>query len=523
MSMYTSGRARRSLIDTIAFRIVSQLATVLGFVVLVRGMSKEDFGVFNLLYSFIPVVSTVASLGLEQTLRRYQPEYLSRGNAPAAAWLVRFVASARFGVNLIVLTVILLAWNHIAPLFKLAPYRAEFLILGLLILVHFQARILELSLAANMMQRFSVGAMALVAIVKLIAYSLLGSVGALTLENALLADTAGVAVAYAVMRWAYRRYVVTGGGSTLGRPDRAERRRLLRYGAFNNFNDAGTLFLDSKTDNFFIAAIIDPVSVGIYGFFTRLNEMAQNLLPARLFQNIIQPLFFAIPRSEASWRVPQYFSLLVNLNLAWHLPVLAYAIAFHAEIVRVIFGGKFIEYSWMLPVILGFATCNVVEWPVTLVAQYEEKAATMLLSKIFALYNIGALLLLIPALGVAGAAIASGSAQTMKYAFIWWRVRRLANWTNARTVVVTSLALWGGVLLLCQVIKQVASDWVLLRMAAGLLLVGVGVLVHLRGPAVSEDDRRILAAVLSGKEARVLRGLGILGFVPAGARKGDAR
>ena len=160
MSLYTRGRARRSLIDTVAYRAMSQMATILGYVVMVRGMTKEDFGVFNLLYAFIPVVSTIASLGLEQTLRRYQPEYLRAGNTAGAAWLVRFVASARFGTNVILLSVILLGWNYVAPLFKLEPYRAEFMIFCLLVLLHFQARILQLSLAAHMLQRYSVGSMA---------------------------------------------------------------------------------------------------------------------------------------------------------------------------------------------------------------------------------------------------------------------------------------------------------------------------------------------------------------------------
>ena len=121
MSLYTRGRARRALIDTVSYRAISQVATILGYVVMVRGMTKEDFGVFNLLYSFIPVISTFASLGLEQTLRRYQPEYLRAGNRSAAAWLVRFVASARFGTNVILLSAMLLGWNYVAPLFKLLP------------------------------------------------------------------------------------------------------------------------------------------------------------------------------------------------------------------------------------------------------------------------------------------------------------------------------------------------------------------------------------------------------------------
>ena len=126
MALYSRDNARRSLIDTVAYRAMSQVATALGYVVMVRAMTEEDFGIFNLLYAFIPFVSTFASLGLDQTLRRYQPEYLRSGNTAAAAWLVRFVASARFGTNIVLLSLILLGWNYVAPLFKLTPYKAEF-------------------------------------------------------------------------------------------------------------------------------------------------------------------------------------------------------------------------------------------------------------------------------------------------------------------------------------------------------------------------------------------------------------
>jgi len=510
MALYTRGRARRSLIDTAAFRALSQVATILGYVVMVRGMTKEDFGIFNLLYAFIPVVSTVASLGLEQTLRRYQPEYLSAGNVAAASWLVRFVASARFGTNVLVLGATLLAWNQIAPLFKLTPYRGEFLILCMLALLHFQARILQLSLASHMLHRYSVGSMAVLAVVKLAAYSGLVALGALTLVNALFADIAAFALAYASMFRAYRAHCVPTDQRGTYRPEPAERKRLLRYGLYNNFNDAGTLILSSKSDSFFIAAIIDPVTVGIYAFYGRLNEMAHQMLPTRLFDNVIQPLFFSVARAESERKIPSYFTFLLNLSLLMQWPVLAYATAYHAEIVQVVFGGKFLEHSWLLPVVVAFSTLNVMATPVSLVAQYEEKAGIILLSKVFAIYNVAALLVLLPLAGVYGAAIASGSAQALKNAFIWWHVRRRARWTNVWAAMLAGAGLWTGVVVACEWLKTLIAGPAIVHLAVGVLLVGAGVLLHIRGPALAAGDRAILAHVLRGREAAVLRRLGLL-------------
>ncbi len=488
---------------------------------MVRGMSHQDFGVFNLLYAFIPAVSTVASLGLEQTLRRYQPEYLQAGNEPAVRWLVRFVASARFGTSVIVLATILLTWNTAAPLFKLTPYRAEFALFSVLVLLFFQSRILQLALAARMLHRLSVGSLAVLSIVKLIGYSLLVWYGSLTLDRAILVDTTAFGLVYVILKIAYRRHTPPIDALAPFRPDPSERRRLARYAFYNNFNDAGSMILSSKSDNFFIAALIDPVAVGVYAFYTRLNEMTQHALPARVFDRVLQPLVFAIPKDLASSRLPRYFTLLVNTNLMLQWPILATAIAFHHEIVQVVFGGKFVQDSWLLPIIAGFSTFNVVAMPVTLVAQYEEKLRVILLSKVFTIYNVAALLILLPILGVYGAAIASGSAQVLKSGLIWWHVRRSARWCNAAAAIFSSLALWGAVVAACYGVKHLTGDRPVMNIGIGAIIVLAASLLQLRGPALAESDRMILSTVFRGREAVMLRRLGLVRREQAAVRPAE--
>ena len=135
---------------------------------------------------------------------------------------------------------------------------------------------------------------------------------------------------------------------------------MLRYAFFNQFNDAGTFLLSTRGDNLFVAALMNPIAVGTYSFYVRLNQMVRHILPINMFENVIQPLFFAIPPGEAEQRLPRYFSLLLNTNLLLLLPVTAYATLYHAEIVTVIFGGKFLESSWLLPLIVLFTTVNVI-------------------------------------------------------------------------------------------------------------------------------------------------------------------
>jgi O-antigen/teichoic acid export membrane protein len=512
MPLYDRSKARRSLFDTVAYRIASQTATVLGYVVLVRAMSKADFGILNLLYAFIPLVGTAASLGLEQTLRRFQPEYLRHGSLVAAAWLVKRITALRFATNLVVLGGVLLAWNRVAPFFDLGPYRTAFEFFCVLILLHFQTQILQLTMAAHMLHRFSVGSVALLSIGKLILYSMLALAGALTLRHAIYADTLAYALAYVFLRVMYRRRCSLSAAEAAQsyRPNVQERKRLLRYGLFNNFNDAGTLFLDSRIDNFFIAAFMNPIAVGIYSFYMRLNDMALNVLPGRLFDNIIQPMFFAVKPADAGERIPQYFSFLLNTNLIVLWPLAAFAVVYHALIVQVVFGGKFVEASWLLPVILGFAVINAFSTPVALVAQYEEKPHIQLLSKVFAIYNVIALLVLIPRLGLYGAALAIGSAQLLKNLFVWWHVRRRAVWINAGISIVSSVALWGGTVAVCSVMKQALTVPAPVQLALGAIVVACVSLIQVRGPVLCASDRDILLRLFQGREVRLLRVLGLV-------------
>jgi O-antigen/teichoic acid export membrane protein len=191
-------------------------------------------------------------------------------------------------------------------------------------------------------------------------------------------------------------------------------------------------------------------------------------------------------------------------------PVLAFALAYHAELVQVVFGGKFVEYSWLLPLIVGFGMIESVAVPVTLVAQYEERAGLILLSKVTIAYNILAMLLLVPLAGLYGAVLARGSAVALKNGFIWWHVRHRAVWGNALSFLLSGTALWGGVALLCIALKTSVAAPAVVHLALGAVLCGAAVLLYVRTPAIARTDRDILASLFHGREARTLERLGIL-------------
>ncbi|HEY7975133.1 MAG TPA: lipopolysaccharide biosynthesis protein [Ktedonobacterales bacterium] len=509
MVSYSRQQARKSLFHTVRFRTVSQTATVLSYIVLVRAMKEHAFGVYNLFYSFIPIITTLASFGLEQTLRRYQPEYLRSERTAASAWLVRFVRRARLASTVTMLGIILLSWNLLAPHFGLQGHRVDFVIFGLLAVLYLQSIVLQLSLASHMQHHYSVGSVAIAAVVKLAAYLAIVRFSTMTLRAAIIADIAAYGAGYIFLWLAHRRLQQSASTPHL---DGQERKRLGRYALYNHFNDASSLLVYSQTDNFFIGAMLTPVAVATYAFYGKLVDMINNVVPQKLFDNIIQPLFFAVPAAEADSRLPRYFTLLIDLNLAWQLPALSFALVYHHEFVQVLFAGKYLQYANLLPLALALSIVpSGMSVPISLVAQYHERAGLMLASEIFGLYQVAAMLVLIPLLGVYGAALSTGSFHALRNFWIWWQMRHRVRWMNIRGVATSALTVWGTVALVCAVVRSLTHQFPpVAELAIGVVACAIGGLAYLRSSAISRSDRELLAGVMHGRERDALRWLGLM-------------
>ena len=243
----------------------------------------------------------------------------------------------------------------------------------------------------------------------------------------------------------------------------------------------------------------------------KLTEMINNLIPQKLFDNVIQPMFFAVPAAESDARLSRYFTLLIDLNLALQLPAIAFTIVYHREFVQVFFAGKYLQYSNLFPLVLALSIVpSSMSVPISLVAQYHERAGLMLASELFGLYQVGAMLVLVPALGLYGAALSTGSFHALRNFWIWWQLRRQVQWRNIKGVLAMGLLVWGSVIIVCSLLRMFLPQLpAIAQMALGGVICGLGALAFLRSPGISQSDREMLANLMHGREARLLRWLGL--------------
>lgn len=505
-SAFSIRRAKNAVLAVVALRPLRRAIGAFALIVLVRNIDESDYGAYQIYYSLIGFLGTIASLGIANTLARYLPEYFQKGEYRLAHRMVRTARRLRLFSNALILTVIWLFWRSLSSFLNIEAYADSYFVFAAVALTFFQSSLLVTVFSSYLMQKQALLIQIFFPVVKVLGYLVVSEHG-LDASTALGVDLIAYVLLFIGLTLVYRKHVPTAGGRIAFSHDEAK--RVLRYGFFYNFNDMGQFAVGNRIDNFFIASIMDVASVGAYALANRVLDIIRGFVPDTFFFDVIRPLFFTLNHNEDAARVTLYFQLLVKSSYIFLMPATAVVILAHSEIFDVVFGGKFLEYSALLAWVFVFATLTAFDRPLRLVVQLREKAAIVLIGKSIGIYNVVALLLLIPRFGVVGAAIATGSANIFQKIFLWWFVREHASFSGMGRFFLISLGFWTGYCVITSFAITFidASFWRL-----SIVLVGAvfSWLLYLRMPLLSYTELATIAKTLRRRHRVWLVRLGLL-------------
>jgi O-antigen/teichoic acid export membrane protein len=317
-----------------------------------------------------------------------------------------------------------------------------------------------------------------------------------SLWTVLVVELIAYAVLFTGLQIVYRNKIPVDAGKLLGF-SAPERKRLVRYAFFYNFNDAGSTILAPDFDNFIIAMYMNPLAVGAYAFCQRITKILQHLFPVSYLIEVIRPAFFTLGIGAGREQRILMFQLLVKITYIITIPLFIGVLFLGKDMIVIFFGGKFVEYSYVLSVIFFLAVLNAFQTPLGLAAMLKERMDIMLYSKIFAFYNIAADILLIPVLGLWGAVLATGTATLGKNLFVWFFVRKEASFSGMLGFFAALIAFWT---------ITGASIWGLDRFfelsstgqfISGALLITAGFLLQFRLGLFTQNEAGILQSAFS--------------------------
>jgi len=387
----------------LAANLVNVLANGLLILVLTRVLlDPEGYGRLNFALSVFGVVAIFATLGLPKSTARYVNEYLEQ-DASQIRFLIRRSLLYVGIVTAVVVAAILVLGEPVAR-YAGEPAIVPFLVVGA---VYVAVRSVTKYLSAvfqgfNQVQWTAAlnsisGVGRLLGVIVLVALGF-GAVGALAgyVLGFVAAGVVGAVVLYT------RNYRPASGTSD---PDDSLSRRLLRYSVPLTAT-RGANVLDKKVDTVLVGLLLNMTAVGYYAVAKQLSDFVA--VPAASFGFTISPAIGQEKAGDSLDRARTLYTRSLSYVILAYVPAAVGIVLVARPGIRFVFGEQYLPAVPVVQVFSGFVLVNAINKVTSDGLDFLGLARMRAIVKsLMAVSNFLLNLLLIPAIGVVGAAVAT--------------------------------------------------------------------------------------------------------------------
>lgn len=401
--MSVADRISRGVSASFGASLIDTAANSLLIVILARYLlTPEEYGLLFYALSIIAVMAILGSLGIPSSAGRYVTEYgeLDRDQ-------VRYVIRSSLAVLLVLSVGVGVATSLGSPLIASLleePGLAPILAFGAGFVI-FQSLHKLISGVFQGLNRVDLGALmsavsAVVRFVSVIALVLLG-LGAV---GAFLGYVVGFAFGVALGGWIlYVRFYRTYDRTTEREADLV--RRLLEY-SIPLTATRGASILDKRVDTILVGILIGPIGVAYYTVGKQVSQVA--VTPATSLGTTISPTVGEQSAGDRKGRAARIYERSLEAILILYIPAAVGLFLVADPLVRQVFGA---DYAGGVPVVQIFSVYVLVNSVSRITSDgldfLGRARHRAIIKTVMAVANFGLNLLLIPVIGVPGAALAT--------------------------------------------------------------------------------------------------------------------
>lgn len=402
-------------------RSVAPVVNLLVTIYIIRKLSVDDYGIYNILFALMGYVGLFSSFGMPHIFQRYIPEFYENKQIGELKKLVenglfwRFI----FGGGLIL--IIILFSNQLGSLFKFQGALQYITVFSIAIIFFLESRLLNITLTSVFRHKsYTIAQIVYVFFRAGVLYYLVKIGKGLT--GILLAESLAFLFLFVLQFIYFKRFL---SNYQITKKSKLPIKRLLRFGGYSYFYEIGSEILAVSTDYFIISAFLGPTAVGIYAFAARVMHLISHVLPQQIFINIIRPVFFTKYTQNSDYeQLNRMSNFLMKIIAFFSLPIVIGVLILGDKLIVYVFDPKYLESLKVLWIVVIFMSLHFFMDPVGLVLQSIEKVQIIFYSKIFAIYNLIADILVVKTFGVIGVAVATGSAVLFKSLFCYYYARK---------------------------------------------------------------------------------------------------
>lgn len=351
--VYSVRRVRQGLKDFLIGKGFVLVAGFLSAVMIVRFMTVADYAVYATLIGVQVFLVTLASFGLDRAITRFIPDAMQIGDSTGLAILIKVFTLWRVAGTISVLAVTVLGTHWLAQVLHADNHMAEmhlmWLYTALFIFMQHLTRTLQAMMAQSIV-KWGLFSESLFRVVLLTSLIILSS-EAVALWDVLVILCFSATMSILVMGIALlkllRDMLVGAKGGVSSSHD------LIVFCRENYFQSLLLLPGEAASLRILGAHFLTPAAMAAFGFFQTLTGTFRRNLPVQLMLDLIEPVMMAsYSRDKDFRRLNHMTNSVLKLNLFVLSPLLAWLTFNAGGVTHLLTGGKYVELSWMLPVMV---------------------------------------------------------------------------------------------------------------------------------------------------------------------------
>ena len=371
---------------------VQIIFTLLTSVYIIRYLSVEDFGAYNLIGSIITFSTYLTSLGLESALGRFIPEFLAKRQYKKINRILLLTLLFRISALFIFTGLLVIYRYSIFNFLNLPSVLMSWLgVIILIILIQRTDSLFGDQFLASFMEHYlsrlnQIGVTVLRFVLFLFVVFYNWGLGGLILSILIVQSLSFSHYLYL----ATRKYMQNVKKYSIEDTFRLENRRISRF-AFYSFLSVSTgVFKNIMIDNFVISHYLGAKMVGLYSFAAVMTGIVRQINPIGILKGVFNPLFTRKYYSNS--KDPEIllfsFEFFNKLYFFITIPALMGMGILSKEIIIYLFNPEYLNTLLIIYVLLGCYSIGLLSYTFDAIINTLEKNELFFYSGIFSIYNL---------------------------------------------------------------------------------------------------------------------------------------
>ena len=356
VARFGKGRVKRGLLHFFIGKSVSAVAGLLAMLLVVHGLSVDEFAHYSVLVALVEVFTAVSGFGLSHVMLRYVPELYANYRTVALRYLILMAFGFR---SLILVSALGLVWwcsptvsgwiglEHAIPAFQ-----------AFLVVVAFRStnQFLSLILESMLHQGISQTAFSVIALGRCVGMLALAGRGMVMLTNVIWLEALCECLATCLMVAGIAATLWPSGGSAEDLDDnwqKNKRTEVIKFAMWAYLQHLATLPFGGNTNRLVGGRMFGSMVMASFGFALSLYEYAKRYLPTQLLIGLIRPIVIARYTTTNNFsRAAALCEQALQFNLVLLVPMLAVLLVSGDHVLGLISGGRYMENSAILLCVL---------------------------------------------------------------------------------------------------------------------------------------------------------------------------